>query len=110
MVYLVHRHKLFCRIGLVFTQRDELDVLRGSSLVSERRLERIQVMSSNCHQLPPSTDILVQLVLQVYDRRVRSLGELDIAQNSACKVRPDFFSLGRCKFGKRTSWADEPPD
>ena len=50
-------------------------------------------MGTDRDELPPSADVLVQLVLQVDERLVRPLCELDIAEDRASEVGTDLFSL-----------------
>ena len=94
--YLVESHQLFSIIALSLAQRCKLDVLRGSCLIAERREKGVQVMSSDSNQLPPSANVLVQLVLQVNERRVGTGSELDIAKHCASKEWSDFCCLRGC--------------
>lgn len=51
-------------------------------------------MRSNGYQLSPSTDVLVQFVLEIYEGSIGAWGEPDIAQDRSSKERTNFSCLG----------------
>jgi hypothetical protein len=61
--HFIQGHELLCGVRLILSQGGELDIFRRSSLISEWRLEHVQIMRAYSHKLPSAADILVKLVL-----------------------------------------------
>jgi len=64
-------------------------------------------MSANRDKLSPSTNILVQLVLQVKEGCVGSRREIDVPQDGTGKERPDFRRLKWRISNNRGLYVDE---
>lgn len=76
--YLVESHQFLAVHLLGLFQWDELDVLGRQSLVRERALNVVQIMSTNGNQSPLARQVLVKLVLEGDEGLVAGLVELDI--------------------------------
>lgn len=81
--YLVHSHKFLRCVCCVLAQWYEFDIGWFSGFIPERGLESVKIVRSDSHKLPAPAQVLVKLVLQVYEGLVRLGSEGDIAQNSA---------------------------
>ena len=68
--HLIDRHELLSSVCLCFRQWHELDVLWRTCFVVEGRRNRVEVVSADSDELPASTNVLVQLVLEINERCV----------------------------------------
>lgn len=82
-------------------QGHKFDVFRWQSLVSERALDSIQIMSTDRHERSLPGEVLVEFVLQSNERFIASFVELDIAQDGLNIVVVVDYSGHVCF---RTSW------
>lgn len=95
--HLVYIHELFSSIFLSLPKGSKLDVLRRPSFVTERRLDSVKIVGANSHQLTPSANVLMQLILEIHERVVGALGELDVAKHCSCEVGSNFCCLKKIR-------------
>lgn len=91
--YLVNLHQFFGGIRLFFRERNKLDRLRISSLVSKRGLNCVEVVCTYGDQPASPPNVLMKLVLKVNERCIGTGGELQIAKDCASKQRTNALSL-----------------
>jgi hypothetical protein len=94
-VYLIQRHEFFCRIFFIFTEGCELDIIWSSCFISKGWLQSVQIMGTNGNKLTSPTNVLVKLVLEIYEGRVGSRRKFDIAKNGTSKKGPNPACLER---------------
>ena len=92
-VMFVELHQLLGIHLLGLVQGDELDVLRGESLIGERSLDSIQVMGTDRYQSPVSCQVRVELILQRNEGLIAVLCELDVSQDGTSNQRSDLGGL-----------------
>jgi hypothetical protein len=61
---------------------NELDFFRLQSFVGQRALDSIEIVSTERHQSPFSSKIVMEFVLQVNEAVVTFLGEGNVSQDS----------------------------
>lgn len=93
--HLVDRHELLGCILLILPQRCKFDVLWSPRFIPEGALQGIEIVRSYRYKLSASTDILMQLVLQIDERRVGSWSKFDISQDGTGEVLANLFCLRR---------------
>ena len=75
-------------------QGRELDVLGRVRFIRERPFYGVEIVRADGHEGSPAADVLVQLILQVDERVVAGLVELDAAKHGAHDERADEHRLG----------------
>lgn len=109
MPYLVEVHQLLTVHLLGLVQWNELDVLRGLSLIREGALNGVQIMGTDRDQRALTRKILVQLILKGNEGLVASLVELDTTENGAGHVGSDLGGLKACSVREPRCKAQEKP-
>ena len=79
VTYLVEGHHLSSIHLFRLVQRYKIDLFWGQSFVGKGALDLVEIMGSYCDECPLTSQILVEFVLQRYERVVSLFCELEIS-------------------------------
>lgn len=90
---MIEFHKSLAVHFLSLVKRDKFNIFRLLSVIDEGALDSVQIVGTHGDQSSLSTDVLVELVLEINEAVVSVLVEGDTPQDSADNERSDLLSL-----------------